>query len=93
MTNGLVFGLVDPKPLAGWTGEVLKIRLRPDRFAMAIVRTEKGISVFSIYESNGEWRPFCQHATNLSFKYTPKKTGVVYDPSWEKCHAICGVRQ
>jgi FtsP/CotA-like multicopper oxidase with cupredoxin domain len=64
--TGIIFGIVDPKPLKGFPPGKVRLRIRNGSFALARVRDERGIREFLIRERDGFWTPYLESGRNLA---------------------------
>lgn len=65
----LVFAGEERRPLKGFPPGKVRIRIRPEEFAMAYVRNETGIFCYYVSEVDGFWTPGLLHSVNLVETY------------------------
>jgi hypothetical protein len=68
--SGLIRGVQDltGKPFTGFPKGRMRIRMRPNKFATAYVKTETGLRAFYIKEENGIISPYMETAANQAIK-------------------------
>ena len=63
----LVFGDSERKPIKRFPPGKVRIKFRPEEFAIGYVKTENGIQMFYIAEEDGFWVPSIPIAKNERF--------------------------
>tara|TARA_R110000751_G_scaffold138798_5_gene242515 strand:+ start:2322 stop:2834 length:513 start_codon:yes stop_codon:yes gene_type:complete len=64
-----LFGMHEPRPLAGWPAGKVRISMRAPKYAAGYVRPPGGgIREFRIYEAGGYWRPCYEQGANITTK-------------------------
>jgi len=62
--NGAIFGVQNPKPLAGFPQGRIRLRIRNTDFARAFVRTPSGIRHFIVKDTGEKWEPMLEQGRN-----------------------------
>ena len=64
--HDVAFSLAKPLPLSGFPEGKIRLRIRPDEYVLARVKTEDGIREFYVEEKGGFWVPFKEVGRNMT---------------------------
>jgi hypothetical protein len=60
-----IWGVVEPKPLAGWPPGRVRLRIRNDGFVTAVVRTATSARRFYVMDTGTRWAPSWEIGANI----------------------------
>lgn len=81
-------GVREMLPLKGFPSGKIRIRMRPEEFAIAFVRTSEGVFKYAIGEKDGYWHPAILQGSNFRSGVTDfslnELADMVHELAWEK---------